>query len=146
MTRRIAAKENIELTLPVNAAYVSAARLTASSIASRLGFNIEEIEDIKAAVSEVCAYIIKKSCVGRASSFRIVFSMTDRLLEIRVSSDINAVPSDYEEEISLQMVKALMDTLILETPDQARIDLLMRKNHKENEFSGEGYLSASSLI
>ena len=43
--------ESVELTLPINAAYISAARLTASSIANRLGFGIEEVEDIKTAVS-----------------------------------------------------------------------------------------------
>ena len=38
----------IELGLPINRAYVSTARLTASSIANRMGFDIEAIEDIKA--------------------------------------------------------------------------------------------------
>lgn len=148
MNKRVVQRENIELTMPINAAYVSAARLTASSIANRLGFNIEEIEDIKAAVSEACAYIIKKSALGNASSptFKIIFVMQDRALEIRLSSDVLVIPDDEEEEISLQMMNALMDALTLETPNSTSLELFMKKHHKQNEFLSEGYASASSLI
>ena len=43
--------EKIELRLPFKAEYVSVARLTASGIASRIGFDIEAIEDIKVAIA-----------------------------------------------------------------------------------------------
>ncbi len=46
--------ENITLSLPSKAEYVSVARLTASVIANNMGFNIEEVEDIKVAVGEAC--------------------------------------------------------------------------------------------
>ena len=37
----------IELKLPFKAEFVSVARLTASGVASRAGFNSEDVEDIK---------------------------------------------------------------------------------------------------
>lgn len=46
--------ENITLSLPSKAEYVSVARLTASVIANNMGFNIEDVEDIKVAVGEAC--------------------------------------------------------------------------------------------
>lgn len=48
----------IELKIPVRAEYVSIARLTAAGVANRAGFDIEAIEDIKVALSEVCNRII----------------------------------------------------------------------------------------
>lgn len=39
--------DNVKMTLPCKGEYVGVARLTLSAIANRMGFNIEEIEDIK---------------------------------------------------------------------------------------------------
>jgi len=138
------AKESIELTLPINAAYVSAARMTASSIANRMDFDIEEIEDIKSAVSEACAYVIKKA-PPRLGGFKLTFTMQDGLMEIRISCEAKIVSSG-EEEISIRMIKALMDVLAIESPDNRRVDLLMRKRKKRNEFSSEAYVGAGALI
>jgi serine/threonine-protein kinase RsbW len=47
-------KDKIELTLPNKPEFVSIARLTASVIANNMGFDIEDIEDIKVAIGEAC--------------------------------------------------------------------------------------------
>lgn len=47
-------KDKVELTLPNKPEYVSIARLTASVIANNMGFDIEDIEDIKVAIGEAC--------------------------------------------------------------------------------------------
>ena len=70
----------IQLSLPLNAAYVSAARLTASSVANRMGFSTDEIEDIKAAVSEACTFIIKKAPAVPTGNFVIQFHMSNALM------------------------------------------------------------------
>ena len=51
--------DNVKMTLPCKGEYVGVARLTLSAIANRMGFNIEEIEDIKVAVAEGCTNAIK---------------------------------------------------------------------------------------
>lgn len=124
--------ENIELSLPVNAAYVSAARLTASSIANRLGFDVDEIEDIKAAVSEACTYIIKKSVESKTNVFKLTFCLEDGYLEILLNSDINIVLSETQEEMSLLMIKALMDKLHIDMISGDCIQMKMTKRHKIN--------------
>ncbi len=139
-------KENIELSLPVNAAYVSAARLTASSVANRLGFNIEEIEDIKAAVSEACTYIIKKSFANKVNTFKIIFMMQEGALEIHISSEIKLMETESDEEMSLLMVKALMDKLEITTTDDSQIQIIMSKEHKNAEFLEASYVQANSLL
>lgn len=46
--------DNVTITLPSKAEFVSVARLTASVIANTMGFDFEDIEDIKVAVGEAC--------------------------------------------------------------------------------------------
>ena len=128
-----ASKENIELCLPVNAAYVSAARLTASSIANRLGFEIDEIEDIKAAVSEACTFIIKKTGQNDRSMFKIVFEMQDNVILIKLSSPHSVDFEKMEEEMSLLMIKALTDSMnATNEPDGFLIEI--KKIHKKISF------------
>jgi len=44
---KIIKKDCITMDLPTNPEYVSVARLTVSAISNTIGFNVEEIEDIK---------------------------------------------------------------------------------------------------
>jgi serine/threonine-protein kinase RsbW len=124
--------DRISLSLPVNAAYVSAARLTASSIANRMGFNIDEIEDIKTGVSEACTYIIRRLSPNPKSNFQIQFQMKQDQMEIHIQS--NGILSVKEEnDMSLIMIKALMDDFRVEQLKE-EISLSLIKNHKGTLF------------
>lgn len=49
----------VELRIPSRAEWVALARLTVSTVASRLNFSIDEIEDVKLAVAEACTNAIQ---------------------------------------------------------------------------------------
>jgi serine/threonine-protein kinase RsbW len=124
--------EHIRLSFPVNAAYVSSARLTASSIANRIRFDIDEIEDIKTAVSEACTYIIKRSS-SRQNSFEICFMPG----EDEINVDIIAVGEWAEpqaDEMSLMMISALVDEFSISKPQEDKISITMSKKHKESNL------------
>ncbi len=131
MTKSASGSNNddiIELGLPVNPAYVSAARLTASSIANRMGFNIEDIEDIKAAVSEACTYLIKQNSQNRQSMFQIKFILKNKFLEIFISAKKDPSSTDSDEDgLGILMIEALMDDVDLTTPDDTSIQIIMHK-------------------
>src|SRR5690554_3236251 len=76
-------KDIISLTLPNAPEYVSIARLTLSGIANRMGFNIEDIEDLKVAVAEACTNAIKHGC-GNDCSYSIEFSVLKDKLRIEI--------------------------------------------------------------
>lgn len=119
----------IELALPVNPAYVSAARLTASSIANRLGFNIEDIEDIKAAVSEACTYLIKQNSIGISNMFKIKFVLKKESLEISLHGNQASESPPYDEDgLGILMIEALMDHVQLSSGNNAQIEIFMLKN------------------
>ena len=53
--------ETIKMEISSNPEYVSIIRLTTSGIANKIGFSIDDIEDMKVAVSEACTNAIKHS-------------------------------------------------------------------------------------
>ena len=125
----------IRLSFPVNPAYVSSARLTASSIANRISFDIDEIEDIKTAVSEACTYIIKRSAGFTGSNFEICFipGHDEMTVEI-VAQDVGESDLNNDDEMSLMMIKALVDELTIKKASENQIKINMIKKHKKTIF------------
>lgn len=120
-------KESIELSLPVNPAYVSAARLTASTIANRMMFDVDEIEDVKAAVSEACAYIIARAVATVHPVLTIVFRIYGDMLGITLTFEGERCDSGVED-MSLIMISGLVDEADVDTTEEA-IRLSMLKKH-----------------
>lgn len=120
----------IELGLPINPAYVSAARLTASSIANRMGFNIEQIEDIKAAVSEACTYLIKRNLHSSSKTFQIQFKLINNTLEINLTAEKpNENRNVYDDDsLGIMMIEALMDKIFVSEDNAPQLKISMVKN------------------
>ncbi|MGI8407055.1 MAG: hypothetical protein ACR2L3_00885 [Actinomycetota bacterium] len=72
--------ETVSVKIPASPAYLQIIRLIASGLASRLGFNIDEIEDLKIGVDELCAYLT--GAQGRSGSLQITFEVHDQKLKI----------------------------------------------------------------
>jgi serine/threonine-protein kinase RsbW len=134
--RNISQKDNIELSLPLNAAYLAAARLTASSVANRIGFDAEEIEDVKTAISEACTFIIRNAEDCSAGSFKVVFIIDNaerKSMNIALSCAQNFMISDIETDMGILMIKALMDDVILDLSSDG-VFINLYKSHKANIF------------
>ena len=58
------------LSLPCAPEFVGVARLAISGIASRMNFPIEQIEDIKIAVSEICTNVVQHAYEGKRNPFK----------------------------------------------------------------------------
>ncbi|MCL2016958.1 MAG: ATP-binding protein [Defluviitaleaceae bacterium] len=102
----------IKLSFPVNPAYVSLARLTVSNVANRLHFGIDDIEDIKTAVSEACTIIIKQlDTTATNTNFEVSIKPH---LEEGIAVEI-LTPGNYasesldNNEMSIMMIRALVD-------------------------------------
>ncbi|HHV98330.1 MAG TPA: anti-sigma regulatory factor [Clostridiaceae bacterium] len=124
--------DNIEIILPFKAEYVSVVRLTVSGIASRMGFDIDAIEDIKVAVSEVCNKLVAlgSSVVPR---YKIVFSISEESLDIHFyceDKSIKCIFGDGNDELGVSLISALMDDVSL-CPENDYI-IYMSKAIEEN--------------
>ena len=124
----------IELTLPINAAYVSAARLTASSVSNRLGFDIDEIEDIKAAVSEACTYIVKYYSSKNEKNFCIKIHISKKQIDISLTVDAAIKLPHEEDDMGICMIKALVDDFKIDYDENNYLEISMLKKHNTSSL------------
>jgi serine/threonine-protein kinase RsbW len=111
--------EIVELTIPVRADLVVLARLTAATVASRSDFDIEEIEDLRLAVDELCASLAQAGGDGRLD---LRFSSDDGQIEVSCSYRVGSIePGATNEgllgELSARILDALVDEHGLEMED-----------------------------
>ena len=114
----------IEISLPFKADFVSVARLSVSGIASRLAFDIEEIEDIKVSISEVCnKFILSGSKI--TEHFNIVFKILKReIIIVFKCSDVSLRSIfDSDDGLGVSIIKALMDDVKILNEDDEIISI-----------------------
>ncbi len=58
-------REPVELSIPVQSDLIVLARLTAATVASRAGFDVEEVDDLRLAVDELCVLVADAGSAGR---------------------------------------------------------------------------------
>jgi serine/threonine-protein kinase RsbW len=119
--------DNIVLTLPFKAEYVSVVRLAVSGIASRMGFDIEAIEDIKVATAEVCNKMIEAGS-KTAGYYTITFQISNLNLVIKFDCEdksLKCIFSSAENELGVSIINALMDDVVFCSNDS--FILLMSK-------------------
>ncbi|MFR5545372.1 MAG: ATP-binding protein [Intestinibacter bartlettii] len=99
-----------------NPQYVSVIRLTTSGIANKIGFCLEDIEDIKVAVSEACTNAIKHSLDNKFSVEYTIFEngLTITIIDSGKGYDVDSIDVPNLEEpkesgLGLFIIKSLMD-------------------------------------
>ncbi|WP_053955180.1 ATP-binding protein [Inediibacterium massiliense] len=111
--------DHFSMSVPSKPEYVNVIRLTASAIACRMGFNIEQIEDIKVAIAEACTNAIKHGINNGEQNFKIEFLVDEEKIEIHVEDEgYGFLCSEIEEPdlsnpkeggLGIFIIKSLMD-------------------------------------
>jgi serine/threonine-protein kinase RsbW len=109
--------DNVTITLPSKAEFVSVARLTASVIANSMGFDFDDIEDIKVAVGEACNNAVLHSRSDEHFGINFTISSGRFIVEIEdngygFSLDHYETPNlnhHKENGLGLFIMKSLMD-------------------------------------
>jgi serine/threonine-protein kinase RsbW len=101
----------VELTIPVKADLVVLARLTVATVASRADFDVEEIEDLRLAVDELCVSVIQDGLEGR---LQLQFTRDDGAIEVscRYEGAVTVGPTANDESLrglSARILDALVD-------------------------------------
>lgn len=103
--------DKITLLLPCKAEYVSVARLTASGVACRMGYDMDTVEDIKVAVSEVCSRIINVN--GKSGGdYEITYEVFEDKLVIVFASNSERAGCLFENDedgLGMSIINAFMD-------------------------------------
>lgn len=102
--------DNIVITIPKKSKYISTLRLTTSSIASKIDFDVDSLEDIKMMISETCVFLIK-NFEENEKPLEIDFTLREEGIDINIR-DLNLEKIDFDEEnMSIMIVKSLSDKM-----------------------------------
>jgi hypothetical protein len=101
--------EEVRLTMPATPQLLRVARLTAAGLAGRLGFSVDEIEDVKIAVDELCFALVGSK--GRPGSLTLTYRLGDHALTIDGEGVFTSVvgESPAPSELSAQILAAVVD-------------------------------------
>ncbi len=104
--------EAVELSIPVQSDLIILARLTAATVASRAGFDVEEVDDLRLAVDELCVLVIDGAGTGRLDLSFIASAggveVTCRLDESGAADEEHG--DDHgERDLSVRILEALAD-------------------------------------
>jgi len=116
--------DKVSVLIHSKAEYVSIVRLTASGIANRMGFDIDEIEDIKVSISEAISRMIDKGI--SSDSIRIDFHLYGDFIRIdfRLSgSSTRDIFESEEDGFAFEIIRALMDEVNLDTDDHVLLSM-----------------------
>src|SRR5262245_21511232 len=88
----------IELCLPPDSRYMRLARLMASGVATTCGLPLEEVEDFRIAVDEVCATLIE---MGDGRPLSLVFELGSDVLSVEATTAASDLATIDEERLAL---------------------------------------------
>jgi serine/threonine-protein kinase RsbW len=100
--------DKISIRIPAAPEYIRIVRLVASGLASRLDFTIEEIEDLKIAVDELCAYLTGSQ--GREGTLEISFEIDGAQISIDGTGHFR--PGDKVRTQLTELSRMILDTVV----------------------------------
>lgn len=103
--------DTVSVCIPLKAEYVGIARLTASGIASKAGFDIDTIEDIKVALSEVLGKIIEKHTLTERLNIDFVYQSDGIRININIPDSIPDLFDNEDDKFALAIIRSLMDEM-----------------------------------
>lgn len=123
------------------AEYMSLIRLTTSAVASKIGFDIEEIDDIKVSIGEACTNIIKHGLNEGRDSFDIEYTIyTDKLIisvrdngsgfdtsKIKEPNIDNNIDEIDDSGLGIFIIKSLMDQVEINSSSEKGTEIIMTK-------------------
>ena len=120
--------------MSVNPDFVSVIRLTLSGVASRIGFSLDDIEDMKVCVSEACTNAIKHS---KKDEFQVKFyvyhdRLTIEVLDDGIGYDVDSLASpDLKNPktsgLGIFIIKTLMDEVEIKSCNKCGTIIKMTK-------------------
>lgn len=114
----------VEFGLPADGPFVRVARLVAGDMAERAGLSVDELDDVRLAVDELCAFLI--SAGGSVLELRMQVRDGELLIEGR-TPDGRTQPEP--SELSVTLLRALVDSCTFDATDGAAAFVMSKQAH-----------------
>jgi len=99
--------DEVRLAVPAMPEFLRLARVTASGLASRLGFSFDEVEDLRLAIDELCYSLIGR---GRDGTVLLRYVVLPEALEVEGRGQFsNGSAAPVLSELSVRILDALVD-------------------------------------
>lgn len=111
---------DIVVSVPARPEFLHVLRSVVASVAARLDFPYDAIEDLRIAVDEACAQLLSQG--KGATQIRVRITPSAGAIDVLVSADAPAVawpPPEAEQSLAWQVIEALSDRAALERDDGA---------------------------
>ena len=110
---RVVDRPQITITFPGTPDFLRLARLTSADAGSRAGFDYEDIDDLRIAVSELCSLIVGEPD-SPDSSVTLEFLVVPGRVEVRGQAEPGSL---VNSELSRTIVDAVVDEVTLAAKD-----------------------------
>ena len=118
--------DQVVLRLPAASAYLSVLRTATASLASRLDFTLDDIEDLRIAVDEACALLLPHAVEG--SSLECAFDLSPDALAVTVSVPTAEPVPIAQDSFAWTVLTALVgEVTSKETDDGVMLSLVTRR-------------------
>jgi serine/threonine-protein kinase RsbW len=119
--------ETVRLMVPAALEFVRIARLTASGVASRVGFDVDEIEDLRVAVDELSSILVE---AAGGDELQLAFTPTTDGIEIEGRTRVTDSRTPDVDELTRQILAAVVDEYGVDTQNgEARFRCVKRVAH-----------------
>ncbi len=125
-------QDEVRLTVPATTEFLRLARVTATGLASRLGFTYDEVEDLRLAIDELCFALIGSK--GRVGTVVLRYGIAAEGLEVVGTGHFedDGVSGPALNEFSQQILKALVDEYGVSRDDDDRPCFRLVKQRTES--------------
>jgi len=107
-----------ELRLPAESAYVSVLRMATAGLAARLDFTVDDIEDLRMAVSEACALVLDGADPG--GQLTCGYHLGSGSIRVTVAAPRSGTAGLDTDSVAWQVLNALADDITGESASDHR--------------------------
>jgi len=120
------ARDVVTLRLPAVGAYLSVLRTATASLASRLDFTIDDIEDLRIAVDEACAMLLVQTVPG--AELECSFELTEEAIAVAVTVPTLDGEEPARDTFAWTVLTALAGEVDSSVDADRRVTLSLRKH------------------
>ncbi|PSL06664.1 serine/threonine-protein kinase RsbW [Haloactinopolyspora alba] len=115
----------VELQVPASSAYLTVLRTTAARLAARIGFTLDEIEDLRIAVDEAGAMLLPLATNG--ATMQCSFQLHTDILDVVVSVPTEQADLPGRGSFAWTVLSALAGE-VHSRADDGRLSIMLRKS------------------
>jgi serine/threonine-protein kinase RsbW len=120
-----ASRDFVEVRLPAESAYVSVLRTVTAGLAARLDFTLDEIEDLRLAIDEACAMLLRQAVPDR--DLVAVFDLVGSAMVVTVSAPTTDGALPARDTFAWTVLTALAGEVDAAVDDANNVSISMHK-------------------